>query len=134
MAFVFVSLGFLLLSTSSHFQTAGLISAWWIPISYLFITLGEMFLSPIGLSAVTVLAPKQWVGMMMGIWLIAIGYGGKIAGVLAKLSSIPEGVTDPVIESHYYGRAFFIYAMLSLALALITLCLVPWLKRLSSHE
>lgn len=128
-AFLFMAIAFLLLYASTGFHQANLIHPLWIPIAYLCITLGEMLLSPIGLSAVTVLAPERFVGLMMGVWLIAIGYGGKLAGVLASLSSIPEGITDPLLESQFYGNAFFTYSMISLVLAVVTLLSVPLVKR-----
>lgn len=131
LAFVLVAIGFFLLWLSTHFHNAeGLISLWWIPVSYLLITIGELLLSPIGLSAVTLLAPPQAVGMMMGVFLIAIGYGGKLAGVIAQIASIPEGITDKIVESHYYGNAFITYATLSIVVAFLVLLFVPSLKRL----
>ncbi len=135
LSFIVVALGFFLLSLSTHFHDAqGLINPLWIPISYLLITIAELLLSPIGLSAVTLLSPPQIVGMMMGVFLIAIGYGGKLAGVIAQFSSIPEGITDKVIESHYYGSAFLKYALLSLVVGVVLLFFVPWLKRLMQHQ
>ncbi len=134
LAFLFLTLAFLLLHLSTHFHDdQGLVNPWWIPLSYLFITLGEMFLSPIGLSAVTVLAPARWVGMLMGVWFISLGYGGKLAGILAQLSSIPEGLKNPLVESQYYGRAFLIYALISLGLAVVTLVFVPAVKHLMKN-
>jgi len=134
LSFISMTIAFLLLYISTHFHIDGLISPWWIPIAYFFITIAEMLLSPIGLSAVTVLSPQRLVGMMMGVWLIAIGYGGKLAGVLAKISSIPEGIKNPLIASHYYGNAFFTYAVIAFILAIVTLIFVPWLRRITRNE
>ena len=64
----------------------------WIFLAYLLVTIGELFLSPIGLSAVTMLAPANLVSFMMGIWFVATGFGGVFAGTIAKLSSVP--ITD----------------------------------------
>jgi POT family proton-dependent oligopeptide transporter len=55
----------------------------WLFMTYLFHTLGELALSPVGLSATTKLAPKRYVGQMMGLWFLATSLGNLIAGQFA---------------------------------------------------
>jgi POT family proton-dependent oligopeptide transporter len=55
----------------------------WLLFTYLFHTLGELAVSPVGLSATTKLAPKRFVGQMMGIWFLAMSLGNLIAGQIA---------------------------------------------------
>ena len=55
----------------------------WLLLTYLFHTLGELALSPVGLSATTKLAPKRFVGQMMGVWFLATALGNLIAGQIA---------------------------------------------------
>jgi POT family proton-dependent oligopeptide transporter len=55
----------------------------WLLFTYLFHTLGELALSPVGLSATTKLSPKRFVGQMMGIWFLATALGNLIAGQIA---------------------------------------------------
>jgi len=55
----------------------------WLILTYLFHTFGELALSPVGLSATTKLAPKRFVGQMMGIWFVSIALGNLIAGQIA---------------------------------------------------
>jgi POT family proton-dependent oligopeptide transporter len=68
---------------------------WWLTISYLFQTFGELTLSPVGLSSMTKLAPKKFVGQMMGIWFMASALGNLIAGIVGgnvdpnKLEQMP---------------------------------------------
>lgn len=59
-----------------------LVSPWWLIISYMFQTLGELFLSPVGLSSMTKLAPRRYVGQMMGIWFLATSVGNLVAGLV----------------------------------------------------
>lgn len=73
-----------------------------------------MLLSPIGLSAVTLLSPPHLTGMMMGVWFVALGFGGEFAGSLAHLSSIPETLTNATEQLLIYRHAFFIYALIAL--------------------
>lgn len=79
-------------------STGGLIkvSAWWLAFSYLFQTFGELLLSPVGLSSMTKLSPRRFVGQMMGIWFLAASVGNLIAGLVGgsvdpeKLEQTPQ--------------------------------------------
>ncbi|MFP6829612.1 MAG: MFS transporter, partial [Gammaproteobacteria bacterium] len=55
----------------------------WLFFTYLLHTMGELALSPVGLSAVTKLAPRRFVGQMMGVWFLAASLGNILAGLLA---------------------------------------------------
>ncbi len=126
-----IAWAFFILVVAIHFHgAAGLINPWWLVLSYFFVTIGELLLSPLGLSAVTVLSPPRLVGMLMGVWFVALGFGGEFAGIIAKFSSIPKGMTDRLAEIQLYSHAFFQYAMMALVVGIIILCCVPWMKRL----
>ncbi len=60
------------------------VSAWWLISSYGVITVGELLLSPMGLSMVSKLAPLRLTALMMGGWQLATSIGNKLSGVLAK--------------------------------------------------
>jgi POT family proton-dependent oligopeptide transporter len=76
--------GFLVMALASRFVAAGQ-KVWptWLITTYLLHTLGELCLSPIGLSSVTKLAPKRLVGQLMGAWFLATSLGNLIAGLIA---------------------------------------------------
>ncbi len=59
-----------------------LVSPWWLIGSYFFQTVGELCLSPVGLSSMTKLSPRQYVGQMMGIWFLATSVGNLVAGLV----------------------------------------------------
>ena len=90
---VLVGLGFLALvygmNSSEGLQT-GVI---WIVLIYLLHTLGELCLSPVGLSSVTKLSPQRIVGFMMGMWFFASAAGNYVASLIAKGTA-----GDPVIK------------------------------------
>jgi POT family proton-dependent oligopeptide transporter len=130
LAIGFVGLGFLTLAISTYFPGSNqMISPWWIALSYCLLTVGEMLLSPIGLSAVTTLAPRAIVGMMMGIWFVATGFGGQFAGLLAKIASIPETVTDTGAQLGIYRTAFLDYTGIALGVAFMLFFIHVLLKR-----
>lgn len=60
-------------------------SAWWLIVSYAVITVGELFLSPIGLSLVSKVAPARLTSLLMGGWFLATAIGNKLSGVLSSL-------------------------------------------------
>ena len=79
-----LGLGFLLMVGAAKWVTAGNQAApYWLILTYLFHTMGELCVSPVGLSSVTKLAPKRFVGQMMGIWFLATSLGNLIAGLMA---------------------------------------------------
>lgn len=121
LAIAFVGLGFLTLAISTYYTDSHhLISPWWIVLSYFLITVGEMLLSPIGLSMVTTLAPTHLTGLMMGIWFVALGFGGEFAGWLAKLASIPEEAThDVLFQLVIYRNAFLYFAGIAFATSVL---------------
>ncbi|MFL6374119.1 MAG: peptide MFS transporter [Pyrinomonadaceae bacterium] len=57
------------------------VSGWWLTVSYLFQTFAELSISPVGLSSMTKLSPRRFVGQMMGIWFLATSVGNLIAGL-----------------------------------------------------
>ncbi|HXM38787.1 MAG TPA: peptide MFS transporter [Gemmatimonadales bacterium] len=82
---LFTGLGFALLVPASKIaQGQGvLVSPWWLVGVYFLHTIGELCLSPVGLSIVTKLAPPRIVGSMMGLWFLSIAVGNKMAGWVA---------------------------------------------------
>jgi len=79
---LFVGLGFLLLVPAASAQGV-LVSPMWLVGVYLLHTIGELCLSPVGLSAMTKLAPRRIVGLMMGVWFLSIAAGNKLGGWVA---------------------------------------------------
>jgi POT family proton-dependent oligopeptide transporter len=93
LALLFMGLSFLILvPAGAGAQSAGgvRVSPMWLVIAYFISELGELCLSPVGLSAVTKLAPVRIVGLMMGVWFLSNSFGNKLAGSIAGyISSMP---------------------------------------------
>lgn len=117
---VFVAAGFLVLAFSTFYpDNRELISPFWVFGAYFLITIGELLISPIGLSAVTILAPPPLVGFFMGVWFVAVGFAGIFAGWIARLASIPTGIESASAKLTIYQAAFFDYAYLALFAAIL---------------
>jgi POT family proton-dependent oligopeptide transporter len=81
----FAALGFAIMIFAAQRVVSGggaPVSAWWLVFSYLFQTVGELSLSPVGLSSMTKLAPLKFKGQMMGVWFMAAAIGNLIAGLV----------------------------------------------------
>ncbi|MFN2492598.1 MAG: peptide MFS transporter [Pyrinomonadaceae bacterium] len=80
---VFIGLAYCLLVPGVALTAYGKISPLWLVGLYFLEVVGEMCLSPVGLSTVTKLAPVKLVGIMMGVWFLAASFGSKLAGYLS---------------------------------------------------
>jgi proton-dependent oligopeptide transporter, POT family len=93
------------------------VSAWWLIIAYLVLSLGELMLSPMGLSLVSKVAPIRMRGLMMGGWFAATAIGNKLTGV--------AGYWD--LWSHSYF--FILLAGMALTMAVVLVVLMKPLKK-----
>lgn len=136
-----LGVGFLFLVAGGRHADAGvLVSPLWLVLAYLFHTLGELCLSPVGLSYVTKLAPARFGSLLMGAWFLANAAANKIAGALAALTPVPGqarpeaagGLAGTLqrVSGTYFGF-YSIFVVSSLAAAALMLLFVPLLKRLT---
>jgi len=88
------------------------VSPLWLVLTYLLHTVGELCLSPVGLSAMTKLAPARVTGLMMGVWFLASSVGNKIAGTVA-------GLTAKFTGQQIFGTVTVVALVFSLILALL---------------
>ncbi|HZH69213.1 MAG TPA: oligopeptide:H+ symporter, partial [Flavobacteriaceae bacterium] len=105
----------------------------WLVLAYLFHTLGELCLSPVGLSSVTKLAPEKIVGFMMGVWFLATAGSEFIAVVLANLAKIDTHggeITDVALAIETYSNLFTKLFWTGLIFGGILLVLSPIIKKL----
>lgn len=79
----FAGLGFIVVAYAASFTDAGRVTFWWLVLVYLFHTIGELCLSPVGLSSMTKLSPGRMVSLMLGVWFLSISMGNYIAGRIA---------------------------------------------------
>jgi proton-dependent oligopeptide transporter, POT family len=122
----FMALAFLILVPAGAMAQSGTgvrISPWWLFWSYAISELGELCLSPVGLSAVTKLAPVRIVGVMMGVWFLSNAFGNKLAGWAAGFFS-----TMPL------DTLFSVVAGVLLVAAVVMFALVKPVRRLMGEE
>ena len=99
---VLLGLGFLALNVGGGSASAGMIPAIFMVFLYLLHTIGELTLSPVGLSLVTKLSPRHMVGFLMGIWLLSSSLAHQGGKHIAKLTTVNE---KTIVESESFKKA-----------------------------
>jgi|688.fasta_scaffold03443_19 POT family proton-dependent oligopeptide transporter len=134
LGFLILGLGFLVFYWSKFTATPnGLTPLWTFLFAYLVISVGELCLSPIGLSMITKLSPKRLTGMMMGTWFLASAYGqygaGLIGAALAKGDSIGENLTNSQ-KLTQYTDGFQSIGYIAIGAGFLLIIISPLLKKL----
>jgi proton-dependent oligopeptide transporter, POT family len=111
---LFAGLAFAILIPAARMtQGGGQVAIWWLTGTYFLQTLGELCLSPVGLSATTKLAPDRAAGFMMGIWFLSISIGNWLAGKAASLySSMPLPTLFGSVAAFTIGAAVVLALMI----------------------
>ncbi len=122
---LFVSVGMFVIAIASLFIEGGRVSPLWLVALYFIHTIGELCLSPVGLSTVTKLSPVRMVGLMMGVWFLAASIGNYFAGTAAGFYQD---------SSVALFKLFGSLGMLTLVGSVLLFLLVPFLKRLTRHQ
>jgi proton-dependent oligopeptide transporter, POT family len=110
-----MGLSFLVLMPAGGMAQAGTgvrVSPWWLIAAYGISELGELCLSPVGLSAVTKLSPARIVGLMMGVWFLSNAFGNKLAGWAAGFfSTMPLQSLFGVVTAILLVSAVIMFAL-----------------------
>jgi POT family proton-dependent oligopeptide transporter len=132
-------LGYIVIAMGVHGVDSSVkISMWWLIMLYVLHTMGELCLSPIGLSMVSKLAPLRFSSLLMGTWFLANAAANKLAGSLSAL--IPPGAGESVsteapavlfgfqIDNLY--SFFMIFIVMSGAASFLLFILYRWLSKM----
>ena len=122
-ALALLGLGFSVMVAASTAAAGGArVSPWWLVLSYLLQTMGELCLSPVGLSAMSKLAPVRIAGLIMGVWYLSISVGNYLAGMA---SSVYETVPLPTL--------FGLVSAIAVVAAVVLALLVRPIRRMLEH-
>ncbi|KXJ98792.1 MAG: amino acid/peptide transporter [Acidobacteria bacterium OLB17] len=121
---LFAGVGFLVVAYAASLTTGGKVSPLWLVLVYFFHTIGELCLSPVGLSSMTKLAPARMISLMLGVWFLSISLGNYVAGMIAG-----EFVADAAVLT----RIFLIVAAVLVGAAVVLFAISPLVKRLHSE-
>jgi len=118
---LFAGIGFLVVAYAASLTVGGKVSPMWLVLVYFFHTIGELCLSPVGLSSMTKLAPARMISLMLGVWFLSISLGNYVAGMIAG-----EFVADAAVLTHI----FLIVAGVLIGAAVLLFVISPFVKRL----
>ncbi len=121
----------IMLSATNHVISGGgvgvHVSVLWLLATYFLQVVGELALSPVGLSSVTKLAPPRLVGQMMGVWFMSISLGNLVAGLLGGKVD-PEKLAE--MPALFQRTAITLFA----AAALLMLLVIPIRRMMATRE
>ncbi|GEM66116.1 MFS transporter [Sphingobacterium faecium NBRC 15299] len=121
---ILVAIGYLIIGLGSWGIAEGVkISMVFLVLTYLFHTLGELFISPVGLSYVSKLVPARMLAFMFGIWYLAIAIAQKVAAVLG-------GQVETIQQEYSLSHFFFLFTAIPAAAGLLVMILNPIIKKL----
>lgn len=131
---VFVGFGFLVLTWAAGSQAN---DAFRVPLLFLFLTyffhtIGELCLSPVGLSMITKLSVARVVGLMMGVWFLSSSVAHIVAGLIAKATAtdtVAGVVTSPALALETYGSIFGTIGWTGVGVGVFLLLISPLLKK-----
>ena len=117
--------------------TGAIVSVWWIVLAYFVLELGEMCLSPVGLSAVTQLSVPRVVSLMMGTWFLATAFSEALAAQFGKLASIEieDGgklvahTAEWTAAAAKYEHLFWLLTWIGLGCAAVAFVFAPLIRR-----
>ena len=119
MGLLFAGLSFLVMIIPAYMSgTESLVSPWWLVLSFFLVVLGELFLSPVGLSATTKLAPAAFAAQTMSLWFLTNASAQAINAQVVKLYS-PEN------EIIYFG----VIGGISIALGFLLFFTAPIIEK-----
>lgn len=121
---VFAGLGFVVMFFAAQASANGvLVSPMWLVATYFLHTVGELCLSPVGLSSMTKLAPERVKGLMMGVWFLAASMGNLIAGRVAGL-----------LERFSAAQLFGFVALFAIGAGIVMFLLVRPIRRMLERD
>jgi len=133
-ALAFVGSGFLLLAWAAlnAANTDFRVPLMFLFLTYLLHTIGELLLSPVGLSMITKLSVERVVGMMMGVWFLSSSVAHIAAGVIAKATAtntVAGVATDPALALQTFSSIFSTIGWVGVGVGVFLLLLSPILKK-----
>ncbi|MCH2229574.1 MAG: peptide MFS transporter [Crocinitomicaceae bacterium] len=154
---ILLGLGYLVFAMSAYrVDNAGQVPMFYLLFGTLIYTVGELFLSPVGLTKVTELSPAKYAGFIMGVWLLASFYGHFFSGQIAKLTAVSssgEASTalqwmNPLIEVctgmdfnvvstqssafqqlYQYVSIYTLFGVVAVTIGLLSLLIAPWISK-----
>lgn len=113
---------------------AHMVAIIWVVFSYVLQTIGELFISPVGVAMIGKLAPQGKQGLLLGIWAMVTGIASMISKFLSQMMEIPSQTVTPSSAIQSYNYVFAVIGWGALIAGILLFTFVPYVKRLISEE
>ena len=133
---LFAGLSFYVLAQSGNAADAnGMVPFSYLLIMYFLISVGELLMSPVGLSKITDLSPKRIVAFMMGVWFLSSAYAFQLVGFIGKKLAIEssESTISGFQSLDIYISGFDLIAKYAIGTGLLVLLAAPFIKKLMGN-
>ena len=132
---IMVGLGFLVLVLGGQYPDSNYqVALFWLVLAYLIHSIGELFLSPVGLSMITKLSIPRVVGLMMGVWFLSSSMAQYVGGLIAQFASVETvggEVTNPELALKTYLSVFWWIGVWGIGFGVLLLAMSPVLKKMT---
>jgi len=106
----------------------GMVSSGWLIASYFFQSLGELFVSALGVAMVAELVPVNITGFVMGMWFLTSSIAGFVGASVASLTSLPAYIQPGVESLHIYTNVFACIGLVTLGIGMFMWLMASWLS------
>jgi POT family proton-dependent oligopeptide transporter len=133
LSLLLMGLAFLVLPIGIGLAGGARVAFFWLFLSYVLQSFGELLISPVGYAMIGKLAPRQYQGIMMGSWMLVTGLASLYAGDFSGMIPEPTGTT-PQATNPEYASLFGRLGWGSLAVGIALVVLIPFLRRLIKDQ
>tara|TARA_B110000879_G_scaffold212395_1_gene308455 strand:- start:1085 stop:2518 length:1434 start_codon:yes stop_codon:yes gene_type:complete len=129
-ALFFIAISYFIFAIGIHFSNdQGKTAIIWVVLHYLFQSMSELFIAPVGYAMIGELIPKRLQSFMMGTWMMLSGIAIEFSNLFSHLMTRSGGY-DPLLNNNDYFEMFNILSITTVVLAIIMLFFIPFLERL----
>ena len=135
---ILASFSLLIMPIAAMSAVDGILSPWWIVLSYFFISAGELLVSALGLAMVCKLSPSNMTSYFMGGFLLSTSIGIWLSGMVGKFiitpAKTPSGLLETEYFLHMYTSIFFKLGVITFIMSLLAFTVVPFINRLINSK
>jgi POT family proton-dependent oligopeptide transporter len=121
-------LGLLTMAFAATQTSTGYVTGNYVGLTYIFITLAELWVSAIGLSMIGLYCDQKNLAFAMGVWYLASSLSNTISGRLASFVAIPEKTTSPLLSLPIFQSYYLVFGLVTIALGALMLALAIYMQ------
>lgn len=124
----------LVMAFAANRATAGIVNGNYIALTYILITIAELWVSAIGLSMIGLYCDGRAIAFAMGVWYLASSMSNAISGRIAGWVAIPEHITSAVASLPYYKNYYLVMGLSALGIGFLMYLLAWFLQKMMRHR